>query len=288
MVPINLPPVDARLLAGVPVISVRQVPPAAPLRNSASAPTAWAMSAWGVTENSHAHRTDARSAAHAGDLGWLVDRAVHDLRNSLSAIRIGVELMNRNDAGRTSDASPVLAHIDSAAQRAHAVSDELADACRLASGQPLALHPQRFGLHTAVRQVFDALPGGPAGAAIEHDRLGEGACTGDPVRIGQFVALALDEIRASAPSALVIVISEVAGERFRIAVHADGAPAAGAPSVHPQVAQRAQAESRRRMLLMQAIALAHGGAMRVESERGNADRSIDASFASLPLRHADA
>jgi len=218
----------------------------------------------------------------AGDAGWLVDRAVHELRNSLSAIRIGVELMNRSDDGCASTCAPVLAHIDNAAQRANALSDELTDACRLASGRPLLLHPQRFGLHATVQQALDALLREMPGPAIEHDRLGDGECAGDPLRIAQFVGLAFAEIRADAPSALVIVISEVAADRFRIAMHADGAPATRPGVAQQHAARQAQAESRRRTLLLQAIAHAHGGCAHVRSE-GGTGRTVDASFSSIAL-----
>ena len=229
----------------------------------------------------------ARAGAAPDTFGWLVDRAVHDLRNSLSAIRIGVELMNRTDGTVTSPSAAVLAHIDSAAQRAHALSDELADACRLASGHDLVLHPRRFGLHAAVRQALDALAGSAAGTAIEHDRLGEGDCTADPSRIARFIGLAIDEITASAPSALVIVISEVANDRFRIAVHGDGTRRAALPPATAHVARQAQDEARRRTLMLQAIAQAHGGRVQIRSDCGS-NRTIDASFASLPLAHGAA
>lgn len=240
------------------------------------------MSAWSAGAVSPPDRSVTNGAAASGDYGWLVDRAVHDLRNSLSAIRIGVELMHRSEAGGASTTGPVLAHIDSAAQRAHALSDELTDACRLASGRPLVLHPQRFGLHAIVQQALDALPREAQGSAIEHDRLGDGECAGDPLRIAQFVGLAFAEIRADAPSAFVIVITEVAAERFRIVVHADGKRAARPPAAPPHAAQQAQAESRRRTLLMQAIADAHGGCAHVRSE-GGTGRTVDATFSSIPL-----
>lgn len=229
----------------------------------------------------------ARAGAAPDAFGWLVDRAVHDLRNSLSAIRIGVELMHRTDGTVPAPSAAVLAHIDSAAQRANALSDELADACRLASGLDLVLHPRRFGLHAAVRQALDALPGSAAATAIEHDRLGEGDCTADPSRIARFIALAIDEITASAPSALVIVISEVASDRFRIAVHGDGMRRAALPPATAHVARQAQDEARRRTLMLQAIAQAHGGRVQIRSECGS-NRTIDASFASLPLAHGAA
>lgn len=244
-------PVAARFPASIPAIRVRQ---AARRARAVAAPD-----------------------AHA----WLLDRAVHDLRNSLSAIRIGVELMHRAEGSGPSPSAAVLAHIDSAALRAHAISHELADACRLASGQDLLLHSRRFGLHALVRQAIDEWPGHTAATPIEHDRLGEGECNADPARIAQFVALAMEEIAASAPSALVIVISEVSGERFRIAVHGDGARRATAMPASLPMARQAQDEARRRALMLQAIAQAHGGRMQIRSD-GGTDRTVDASFASLP------
>lgn len=229
----------------------------------------------------------ARSGSGTDGFSWLVDRAVHDLRNSLSAIRIGVELMHRAEGTGPSPSAAVLAHIDSASLRAHALSAELADACRLASGHDLLLHPRRFGLHALVRQAIDEWPGNTATAPIEHDRLGEGDCTADPARIAQFIALAMEEIAASAPSALVIVISEVSGERFRIAVHGDGTRRVALPPATAHVARQAQEEARRRTLMLQAIAQAHGGRVQMRSECGS-NRTIDASFASLPLAHSAA
>ena len=227
-----------------------------------------------------------RARAHAApdDYGWLVDRTVHDLRNSLSAIRIGVELLHRADGAGPSPPTAVLPHIDSAALRAHALSDELADACRLASGRDLLLHPRRFGLHALVRQAIDECPGGSVAGVVEHDRLGEGDCMADPARIAQFVALAMEEIATGAPSALVIVISEVAGERFRIAVHGDGTHRAAVPPASPHVARRAQDEARRRALMLQAIAQSHGGRVQIRADSGTGC-TVDASFASRPLGH---
>ena len=229
----------------------------------------------------------ARAVAAPDAHAWLLDRAVHDLRNSLSAIRIGVELMHRADATGPSPSAAVLAHIDSAALRAHAISHELADACRLASGQDLLLHSRRFGLHALVRQAIDEWPGHTAATPIEHDRLGEGDCNADPARIAQFVALALEEIDASAPSALLIVITEVAGAHFRIAVHGDGGRLAMQPPASPHVAQQAKDEARRRALMLQAIAQAHGGRVQIRSDSGTG-RTVDASFGSVPIASGDA
>jgi hypothetical protein len=81
--------------------------------------------------------------------------------------------------------------------------------------------------------------------------------------------------------------SEVSGECFRIAVHGDGTHRAAVPPADPHVAGRAQAEARRRALMLQAlqaIAQPHGGRVQIRADRG-IGCTVDASFASRPLGH---
>lgn len=202
---------------------------------------------------------------------------MHDLRNSLSAIRLGVELIGKR--AQSPEFDGVLAHVDSAASRAHAHSEALADVCRLAAGQGLAAAITRFSLHAVVRQTLDAASPPSAAQdwpAVEHDRFGEGDCVGDPVRIAQFLTLALEEVAVVGPSNPLIVISEIEGERFRVTVlggagrgafgHQDPDPARALPGV-------------RRRVLMQGIASAHGG--HVAFDRQHAGRpAIDGRFVS--------
>lgn len=221
----------------------------------------------------------------------MLSLALHDLRNSLSAIQLGLELLGRRDSTspqqqQQQPASAVLAHMDSAAQRAQALTLELEDLTRLAAGRTLPVSPVRCALHTIVRDGLDACRLIVPGVAVEHDRLGDGDCMGDPARMAQFLNLALEELCAAATPAWVIVVSEVAGDRFRIAVHAEGA-AGAAPAAGDSEAAPARAQARRRVLL-QAIAQAHGGTVDFEGGCASGVRSIEGSFSRLadPLESA--
>jgi light-regulated signal transduction histidine kinase (bacteriophytochrome) len=209
----------------------------------------------------------------------MVDVAVHELRNSLSAIQLGVELLSRRDNAAHHPAfSAVLAHMDSAAQRAQASTVELEDLYRVSAGQPIVVSPVPLFLHAVVRDALDASRLIVPGVVVEHDRLGAGDCVGDPARMAQFLALALEDLCAVSTPALVIVISEVAGERFRIAVHVDGVRGA-APASQEPVTRLAQSQARRRVML-QAIAQAHGGHVRFDGAHAQGSL-IDGTFSSL-------
>ena len=99
---------------------------------------------------------------------------------------------------------------------------------------------------------------------------------GDPTRVAQFLALALEDLCAAA-TALVIVISEVAGDRFRISVHVEGVRSV--PSTVQELAMPMAQFLDRFRVLLQAIARAHGGKAqfdRMHSQGG----LIASSFAS--------
>ncbi len=227
-------------------------PPAAPAAATGSPrPSAvnWALSHWSAP----ALGPGARTAAPSMDR--LMDAAMHGVRNSLSAIRLGVDLLARR--GDLNEADAVLEHIDSAAVRAHEQAEELADFCRLAAGRPIAMVAKRFPLHQVVGEAIEARRASHEAIAIEHDRLGHGEGLGDPARIAQFVRLALEELAPRAASRC-IVVSEIDGARFRIAVHAGDAPAEDAIETPGQHLARAH-----RQALLRAIANAHRGELRL-------------------------
>ncbi|MDQ0035564.1 hypothetical protein J2W30_003332 [Variovorax boronicumulans] len=217
----------------------------------------WALSNWSAP--AHALRPLRPGPAQAPqlpteDFDRLIGAAVHDVRNSLSAIRLGIELLARRGDRQQPDA--VLAHVDHAADRAIERSEELADVCRIAAGKDLVIATQRFSLHEVVRQAIDAAEAPFAASTVfEHDRLGDGDCRGDPARIAQFLNLAFEELAGSGLPARVIVVSEVAGDLFRVAVCAGGASPESHGSDRPDTAL----SSVRRRLLLHGIARAHGG-----------------------------
>ena len=212
------------------------------------------------------------------DADWLLTLAVHDLRNALSALQLGVELLSRRESTAHPPSAAVLAHMDSAAQRAQACTVEVEDIHRLATGRRVAVTSAHFSLHAVVRDALDACRRIVPGVVVEHDRLGDGDCVGDAGRMAQFLALALEDLCVEAPPARVIVISEVAGDRFRIALHVGSTPDVAWPTQAPT--QRAARAHARRCVLLRAIAQAHGGDVRLHSPLAHG-RSIDASFSSL-------
>ncbi|MET3493168.1 hypothetical protein [Variovorax boronicumulans] len=217
----------------------------------------------------------------APGLDKLIDAAMHDVRNSLSAIRLGVELLHRR--GDTQDLGGVLAHVDSAALRAHERAEEVADLSRLAAGRDIGISASRFSLHAVVRQTIDAVMPSRANTVYEHDRLGEGDCFGDAARIGQFVALSLEELADAAPAALLIVVCEVAGEHYRVAVHVDPRQrhdVREAPDLHEE-RKKATPSRVRRQVLLHGIARAHQGQVRFDLERPGCSPSIEGRFMSV-------
>ena len=238
-------------------------PPAAPSAFTVSRrPFAvnWALSTWSATTLGPGGRPSAPS------MDSLMDAAMHGVRNSLSAIRLGVDLLARR--GDLNEPDAVLEHLDSAAVRAHEQAEELADFCRLAAGRTIAMAAKRFPLHHVIGEAIEARRSSHEAIAIEHDRLGHGDCLGDPARLAQFVRLALEELAPRAASRC-IVVSEIDGARFRIAVHAGDAPTRDATETPGQQLARAH-----RQALLRAIADAHRGELRLV-----AGTSIEGRFA---------
>jgi hypothetical protein len=239
----------------------------------------WALSHWSAAAHALQPRPDLSPAAlaPAHDCQRLINAAVHDMRNSLSAIRLGIELLARRGDRQQPDA--VLEHVDHAANRAIERSEELADVCRLATGKNLDIATKPFSLHAVIRQAIDALAPTDSYAAhtvFEHDRLGDGDCCGDAARIAQFLTMALEELASSGWPARVIVVSEVAGDRFRIAVCEGAAPVARPNDDRPD----ALLARTLRHVLLQGIASAHRGRIVFDGAHGGRP-SIEGSFRSV-------
>lgn len=105
-----------------------------------------------------------------------MDAAMHGVRNSLSAIRLGVDLLARR--GDLNEADAVLEHIDSAAVRAHEQAEELADFCRLAAGRTIATVAKRFRCITwSGRRSRRGIRRSPAGSSTTASAMGTASAT---------------------------------------------------------------------------------------------------------------
>lgn len=194
----------------------------------------------------------------------------HDLRNPLSTIHMGAQLLTRTET-RPHQLS-VLARISRATDRAHRLINDLLDFTQARLGKGVAVSPRPFSPHALVAEVLDELGQAFPGRAIVHERAGEGDCMADPDRVGQLVGNLVGNAvaygRAEAP---VTVRSEVHAEHFVIAVHNTGAPIpldAQATLFQPLVRGTEGGATRSvglGLFIVSEIAKAHGGHVTVSS-----------------------
>lgn len=194
----------------------------------------------------------------------LADLVGHDLRNPLAAIEMGTQLLRRG--ALKSSQRRVLDHIGSANERAQRLVADLADFVDCSFGSGLAVVRQPLVLHAVVAERLAQLGAVSPGRLFEHDRIGEGDCTGDADRLAQLVGhLVNNALAYGAPDRPVIVASIVEPTCFRIVVHNEGAPVDEAlrPALFTPVAHgRATAAGRSLGLglyLVRQIARVHGG-----------------------------
>ncbi|MGE0540012.1 MAG: ATP-binding protein [Dehalococcoidia bacterium] len=106
--------------------------------------------------NERTARAEAEYAVHQRDL--VLSGVSHDLKSPLTTIR-GLAQILRRQAGRLAEAPPGLSdgldRIDAASVKMVSMIDELLDAARLETGQPLELHQEPMDLVALVRGVAD-------------------------------------------------------------------------------------------------------------------------------------
>lgn len=159
--------------------------------------------------------------AHALTAQHLCTLLGHDLRNPLAAIDLATHLIARGPL-EPSQAS-ALAHIVSATNRAQELIAELIDCIDSTRGRGLSVHKQPVVLHSLVADALAASSQAASAHALEHDRIGEGACVADPARLVQLIEHLVGNAMAhGAPARPVIVASIIESDCFRIVVHNEG------------------------------------------------------------------
>ncbi len=195
----------------------------------------------------------------------------HDLRNPLSTIEMGTQLLARGELGARE--RRVLSHIASANGRAQRLVADLLDLALVRFGHGLAVAPAPVPLHTLVAECVESLARTHTDALLEHDRLGEGVCHADAGRLVQLVGnLVANAVAYGAPGRPVIVASIVEPDAFRVAVHNEGPPIA--PERMPGLFEPAMARSTTPsgrtvglgLFIVRQIALAHGGDVQARSD----------------------
>lgn len=195
----------------------------------------------------------------------------HDLRNPLSTIRLGGEVLKM--MGLPARQQALLDNIDRASARALRLINDLLDFTRTRLGQGLALERRAIDLHATVASQVEELEQAYPGARLVHRCAGGGKCVSDPDRLGQMVGnLVSNAVAYGAPGAPITVSTATDGEGFSIAVHNEGAPIPEelrALLFQPMIRGATTGSETRNvglgLYIVAEVARAHGGTVHVES-----------------------
>jgi signal transduction histidine kinase len=230
-------------------------------------------------------RTAARAAAASsraqtseqahGDLQRFLGMASHDQRQPLTSLVAAVQLLRRRLDGSLGERDgALLAAIESAAQRAWRLSDDLLDAARIGTGH-FAVRPTEFDLVALVREVVAVQGATTTAHTIAIDAPPRLGVVWDRDRAGQLLSnLLANAIKFSPPGRAIGVDVEPTGAGARLRVW-DRGPGIG-PDELPRLFQpfsrlpggAATDGAGLGLYICAAIAEAHGGTIRVETAPG--------------------
>lgn len=194
----------------------------------------------------------------------------HDLRNPLSAILMGVQLLARTENERS---ARVLGHVRNSAERAQRLIEELLDFTQARVGSGLIVNLQPMDLHQLVEHTLDELTLAFPDRKINHVTQGVAQCTGDADRlaqlIGNLVSNAATYGRAGTP---IMVRSAIDDGMASVEVHNEGEPIPTtmlATVFEPMVRGVTGSNTVRSvglgLFIVKEIAKAHGGEMAASS-----------------------
>ena len=193
----------------------------------------------------------------------------HDLRNPLSAIRLGAELLSSQV--RTEAEQRTIGRIVRATVRAARLIDDLLDftSARVGTGIHIFAAPMR--LHDVIAEGLDELRQAYPSHVIIHHREGDEACVGDARRLVQLVGnLVSNGIVYGAPDRPITVTTCVK-DSSSITVHNEGAPipAEVQANMFKPMARGPDVGGERSvglgLFIVREIARAHGGTASVSS-----------------------
>lgn len=167
-----------------------------------------------VAELNQLHAAARERAAFAELMIGIVS---HDLRNPLSAIQLGTELLAC--APLPEEDQRILQRIGRAATRATRLVADLLDLTRVRAGKGISINRAPLRLHEVVAESLDELRLAHPGVVIEHLREGEGECQGDAGRIAQLLGnLVSNAIAYGSPTSPISVATRT-GDRSVLSVH---------------------------------------------------------------------
>jgi sigma-B regulation protein RsbU (phosphoserine phosphatase) len=224
---------------------------------------------------------------HAQDL--LRDRALfaeqmvgivsHDLRNPLSAILMGLQLLDRTEGERR---RRVLGHVRDSAERARRLVEEVLDFTQARVGQGLSMKRSEIDLHEVAAHAVDELMLAFPGRQIAHIALGPGHCMADADRLAQLIGnLVSNAVAYGRPGTPILVRSESIGADVMLSVENEGNPIPAelvTKVFEPMVRGAPDSASARSvglgLYIVKEIARGHGGEMTLVSSNEEGTKFI--------------
>jgi sigma-B regulation protein RsbU (phosphoserine phosphatase) len=200
----------------------------------------------------------------------------HDLRNPLSAISTGIQVLQMK--GPSPDQSKILELVARSTVRATNLIEDLLDftAARIGTGLSIDLGP--IDLHDTVANAAEELSMAFPGRELEHVRSGMGICQADSKRLTQAIGnLVSNAMSYGSPASAVTITSSIDPQVWKLSVHNFGPsiPVERQASLfQPMVRGEAAAGGGRNvglgLFIVCEIVKAHRGQLKVDSseERG--------------------
>jgi sigma-B regulation protein RsbU (phosphoserine phosphatase) len=221
-----------------------------------------------VAELGHLHADAKDRALFAEQMIGIVS---HDLRNPISSIQMGAQLLAQSDPSHSQQR--ILTRIQRSTDRANRLIADLLDFTQARLGSGLSISCEDIDLHAVMAETIEELSLVYPGRELQHQRVGEGVCRGDADRLEQLVGnLVSNAMAYGSPEKAVTVRSTVDTGSFTIAVHNEGIPIpiATQTGLFRPMARGTNATSAGRsvglgLFIVSEIAKAHGGKALVES-----------------------
>jgi phosphoserine phosphatase RsbU/P len=194
----------------------------------------------------------------------------HDLRNPLSAVHTGIQVLSRTTP--SDNQTRVLSRMAQSVDRANRLVSDLLDFTAARVGKGIAINARRVDLHEVVAQSVAELSLAFPQRTLRHETVGDGECSVDPDRLAQLVGnLVANAVAYGDASRDVVVKTSVLASYVEISVHNWGAgiPRDAISSLFQPMVRGTVAGSGRSvglgLFIIMEIARAHGGTVNVDS-----------------------
>lgn len=197
----------------------------------------------------------------------------HDLRNPLTAIKMGMQMLaSPTISGEKRER--VFVHMEASVERARQLTDDLLDFTQAKIGSGLSVAPRLINLHRVIGEAIHELRMSFTGRTILHVENGEGVSMADPHRLTQLLGNLVGNAMAyGATDRPVTITTRVDADRFAIEVHNWGnpIPASLLPVLFEPMTRGIEAGGERRsvglgLFIVKDIMRAHGGQITVSSD----------------------